>query len=279
MDKTIVERSANHMMSVPQAQHIRLGDLPDPNPELFDKQRFAVALLNMKGSRSIRELAAELNLSDSFLNKAVNGHVSGPPSKRTMLKLLSAKTNVLANNRRELAQSAGYDADWIDWGNTEVENADHREVSATEAITRYYGESDFLACGNLMKTLSEHGYNGDMSSYFYRDKGYFEVKDEETGQTIVGINLYCNPETSGEKAVFSLVFSLALTYNNILSRKDIKDKIVVIMTNNEEIFNGCQTLSFEQSPKSTIAVLFADDHTEVQQEAVLSGERLISLLD
>ena len=279
MDKTIVGKNANNMMSVPQAQHIRLGDLPDPTPELFDKCKFAKILLNMKGSRSIRELAAELDLSDSFLNKAVNGHVSGPPSKRTMLKLLSAKTNVLASNRRELVQSAGYDVDWIDWDNTEVENFDRREVSATEAITRYYGESDFLACGNLMKTLSEHGYNGDLSCYFHRDKGYFEVKDEESGQTIVGVNLYCNPETSGEKAVFSLVFSLALTYNNILNMDDIKEKIVVIMTNNEEIFNGCKTLSFEQSPKSTMVLLFADDHTEVQQEAVLSGERLISLLD
>lgn len=277
MDKISVSRTDNDL-AVAQEQRIRFVDLPDSEPEKFNKGKFTEILLNMKGNRTIRDFALETDLSESFVSKAVNGFIDRPPSKRTMMKLLSAKSKALVN-RRELVESAGYAAEQIDWDHTEIEDTAPRKVSASEAITRYYGESDFLACGNLIKTLSEHGVDGNISSYFYRDEGFFEVKDEMSGQVYVGINLYCNPETSEENAVLSLVFSLALTYNKILKTDNVKDKIVVIMTNNEKIYEGCQTLNFDQLPKATLVVLFADDHTEVQREAVLSGNSPVSLLD
>ena len=72
-------------------------------------------------------------------------------------------------------------------------------MSTAETIARYYGGNHYLACGRLMKALAEHGVTGDMSSYFYREGGYFDIKDEKTGQVYVGINVYCNAEKDQEK--------------------------------------------------------------------------------
>ena len=109
-------------------------------------------------------------------------------------------------------------------------------------------------------------------------KEYFN-KDEESGQVYVGINLYCNPDKKGENAEVALVFSLALTFNKIVGSDNVGDKVVVIMTNDEKIFEGCQTINFEQVPKATLVVLFADDHSIVRRETVLYGSSPISLLD
>lgn len=278
MDK-LPEKAASDIVKAQQDQRIRFVDLPDSDPEKFDRGKFTEILINMKGSRTIRDFATETDLSESFVSKAVNGYIDRPPSKKTMMKLLSAMTDA-PEQRRELLQYAGYSLpEDLDWDEPKTENTNQRTVSATEAITRYFGESDFLAAGSLMKSLSEHGVDGNINSYFFRSDGYFEIKDEKSGQVYVGINLYCNPDKKGENAEVALVFSLALTFNKIVRSDDVSDKVVIIMTNDEKIFEGCQTINFEKVPKATLVVLFADDHSIVQKETVLYGASPISLLD
>ncbi len=127
-----------------------------------------------------------------------------------------------------------------------------------------------------MKALAEHGVTGDMSSYFYRENGYFEIKDEKTGQVYVGINVYNGADK--EDAVWSMVFSMALTFNKVANSEGAKYKVVFIMTNDERIFDGCRKISFDPVPKATVVVL-TDDFKGFQKEDVLSGKSPISLLD
>ena len=277
MDTKAVVSADAGVKKAPGAKLIRYSDLPDPIPGGFEKEGFAEVLRNMKGSRSVREFSLETDLSDSFISKAINGYIDKPPSKRTLLKLLCAK-GIASADRRELVRKAGYPEDKLDWEHENWNDDDRQKVSTAETIARFYGGNHFLACGRLMKGLAEHGVTGDMSSYICREDGYFEIKDETTGQVYVGINVYCNADTDKDNAVWSLVFSLALTFNKVAQSKDAGDKVVIIMTNNEEIFEGCQTIGFGDVPKATMVVL-TDDYKGFRKEEVLSGKSPISLLD
>lgn len=261
----------------PAAQSIGFGDLPDPNSENFDGQVFTELVKNLKGNRSAREFALNIDVSESFVNKAVSGHIKRPPAKRTMFKLLCTPS-ITPALRRKLIKAAGYPEDQIDWTAYCWETSPRHQVSAAEAITRFYGGNDYLAMGRLMSSLATHGVDGDMTSYVHRDKGYFEVKDEATGQVYVGINTYCSTVGDKDAAVWSMVFSLALIFNKVCQSEHAHEKIVIIMTNQERIFEGCQTLEFSKIPLSTVVVL-TDDFKGFSQEKVLHGEFPISLLD
>lgn len=278
MDDMTVEKTETGVRYAPGARHIRLEDLPEPIPGEFNKEKFAELLRVMKNDRSVREFALETDLSDSFISKAINGYIDKSPSRRTLLKLLCAGTCDLVN-RRELVLAAGYPADKLDWDNLIWENDEEKQkFSTAESIARYYGGNHFLACGRLMKVLAEHGVTGDMSSYFYRENGYFEIKDETTGQVYVGINVYNSADEEKESAVWSMVFSLALTFNKVAMSEGAKDKVVIIMTNDERIFDGCHGIGFNEGPKATVVVL-TDSFQGFRKEDVLSGSSPISLLD
>lgn len=278
MDNMTVDKTDTGVKNAPAAQYIRLEDLPDPIPGVFKKDEFAKILRSMKGNRSVREFALDSDLSDSFISKAVNGYLFKSPSRRTLFKLLCAKTTEPVR-RRELVAAAGYPADQLDWDNLVWETDEEKQpISTAETIARYYGGNHFLACGRLMKALAEHGVNGDMSSYYYSQDGYFEIKDEKTGQVYVGINIYIDAEKDKQNEVWAMVFSMALTLNKVAMSDGAKDKVVIIMTNDERIFDGCHYISFDPIPKATIVVL-EDDFKGFQQEVVLSGSSPISLLD
>ena len=264
-------------VKTPAVQKLQFSDLPDPNPENFDKAIFTGIVKDLKGSRSAREFALETDVSESFINKAVSGFIERPPAKRTMLKLLCV-SSITLSQRRELIKAAGYPEDQIDWDAREWVDENRQRVSAAEAITRYYGGNHYLALGRLMSSLATHGVDGDMTSYMHREDGYFEIKDETSGQTYVGINTYCNVPSDKENAVLSMVFSLAMTYNKVCLSEKASEKIVIIMTNQESIFEGCQTLDFSDTPKGTVVVL-TDDYKGFSQEKLLKGEGPISLLD
>lgn len=278
MDNMTVEKTDTGVRNAPGVQHIRLEDLPEPIVKELNKEEFADVMRRMKGDRSVREFALDTDLSDSFISKAINGYIEKPPSRRTLLKLLSAKPSDSVS-RRELVQAAGYPADRLDWDNLIWDNDEEKQkVSTAESIARFYGGNHFLACGRLMKALAEHGVTGDMSSYFYRENGYFEIKDEKTGQVYVGINVYNSADETKDNAVWSMVFSLALTFNKVATSKGAEDKVVFIMTNDERIFEGCHSISFDEVPKATVVVL-SDSFQGFRKEDVLSGSSPISLLD
>ena len=278
MDNMTVEKTDTSARNAPGAQYIRLEDLPDPIPGGFNGDDFAKFMRGMKGEMSVREFALDTELSDSFISKAINGYIDKSPSRRTLLKLLTAKSSGEVD-RRELVRVVGYPADQLDWDNLIWKSDEEKQpVSTAEIIARFYGGNHFLACGRLMKALAEHGVTGDMSSYFYRERGYFEIRDEKTGQVYVGINVYNSAEEEKESAVWSMVFSLALTFNKVAMSEGAKNKVVIIMTNDERIFDGCHGIGFSEGPKATVVVL-TDSFQGFRKEEVLSGSSPISLLD
>ena len=276
MDEKAVITADTGVKKVPGVKQIPYSSISDPNPELFEKDGFARVVRDMKGTRSTREFALEIDLSESFLNKAINGLIDRPPSKRTLMKLLCAKSSS-SIDRKELVRTAGYPVDQMNW-EFEKWDDDRQTVSTAETISRFYGGNHFLACGRLMKGLAEHGVTGDISSYFYRADGYFEIKDETTGQIYVGINVYCSTDTDRDSAVWALIFALALCYNKVIHTEGANEKVVIIITNDEEIFEGCQTIDFEKVPKATLVAL-TDNYKGFSKEVVLNGKSPISLLD
>lgn len=275
----------------PRVQSIRISDLPAAASD-YNAEVFGDFLRDMKGTKSSREFACETDLSESFVSKAVNGLQKSRPSKRTLLKLLRAKTEQPVD-RRKLAKAAGYEEMELeaDTG-ADVENTQNvPPLSAAAVITRYYGEDHFTAMSELQRALAEHGMKGDIASCFYREPGYFEITDMTTHQVYVGINAYLKPtDTSGDEdgakngiddsAVFSIAFSVGLTYNRVIMSEGAKDKIVYIMTDNERVYEGCRSVLPKNKTKATV-VLLTDDHQGFHKEDVLSNseEKPISLVD
>lgn len=274
----------------PGVQAIRIGDLPDEAP--YYPEVFGAFLRNMKGTKSAREFADEADLSESFVSKAVSGRQMSRPSKRTLLKLLRARTEEPVD-RRELAKAAGYEELELE-ASTDADTEDTKIVqplSAAAVITRYYGEDHFTAMCELQRVLAEHGLKGDIASCFYREPGYFEITDMVTGQVYVGINAYLKPaDTSGnedgatagidDSAVFSIAFSVGLTYNRVIMSEGARDKIVYILTDNERVYEGCRSVLPKNKTKATVVVL-TDDHQGFRKEDVLTytEEKPISLVD
>lgn len=277
MDRNSVEKTETGNVKMITEQRFQEIDLCEPKVENFDKTGFAELIREIKGGRSARELALASDLSESFVNKAAAGFIERPPARRTMLKLLSIST-LTPDVRRKLLKNAGYPEDQIDWKNPNWQTEEQQPVSAVEAINRVYGGNHYLAMGRLMSSLAQHGVKGDMSAYMYREAGYFEVRDESSGQVYVGINTYSNAGDDNENAVLSMVFSLALTYSAICQTADVDKKIVCILTNQAEIFESCQTFGVSTEPKATL-VLQTDNFKGFSREKVLQGECPISLLD
>ena len=273
MEKMNIENADDIL--TPEIRENQLTELSDSMQ--FDKENFAQVLREIKGCRSVRQYAIDTDLSDSFISKAICGFVENSPSKRTMLKLLGDRNATVAN-RRKLLLAAGYPDDSFNWNNLIVGSKEYHDVSTAEIIAKYYGGNHFLAMGRLMKGLADHGVKGDLSSYFYHKDGYFEIKDEETGQVFVGVNIFCDIEADKEKARFNLIFSLALTLSKIKMSDRANEKIVVIMTNDEEIFIGCQTIGQDNMVKA-VKVVLTDDYKGFRKEVNLVGECPISLVD
>ena len=276
--KTVMMRDTGARV-MPGVQAIRIGDLPGEAP--YDPDIFGAFLRNMKGTKSAREFADEADLSESFVSKAVSGRQMKRPSKRTLLKLLRTKTEEPVD-RWELAKAAGYEELELeaDTGADAEDTQNVQPLSAAAVITRYYGEDHFTAMCELQRALAEHGLKGDISSCFYREPGYFEITDMTTGQVYVGINAYLKPvDTDGnengartgidESAVFSIAFSVGLTYNRIIMSEGAKDKIVYILTDDERVYEGCRSVLPKNKTRATVVVL-TDDHQGFRKEDVLS---------
>lgn len=245
----------------------------------YDPKTFGAVLRVMKGRRTSVQFAIETGLSSSYICKAVSGHAQARPSRRTVIKLMSAKTEA-PFDRRELARAAGYDEAEI--GALPAAEESEHTASLTATIRKYYGEDPFVAMNELQRALSVNVLRGDVSSYYYRESDYFEIKDMQSGQIYAGINAYVRPiSVSGDEdrsqeeiesdAVVPIAFAVGKTYNDIIKSDRAKDIIVYILTDNEKIYRSCHSVIQMDATKATIAV-FTDDHQGFSKEMVLDGE-------
>lgn len=268
---------------------IQVDDFSDMTPD-YDPAEFGAFLRYMKGTRSAREFAIDAGLSESFISKALNGFQKSRPSKRTLMKLMRVKTEETID-RMKLISAAGYRKGELE---TELpaEPADPAKLSTAAIINRYYGGDNFTAMGELMKALSEHGLDGDITGNLYRQNGYYEIIDKKTEQVYVGINAYLRAvtgESEGEttneadkelQAIIAIAFSAGLTYRRVIDQEGAGEKIVYIQTDNERIYNALRNNLPGNKTKATVVVL-TDDHQGFCKESILSGSENtpISLVD
>jgi len=264
-----------------QNENIELGDIADDKTSDYDPVEFGNLIKKMKGERSYKEFAVDADLSESFVSKAMAGFQRTRPSRRTLMKLLQVETDESVD-RDELIRTAGYNP--LEF-NSKGETVKKPALSASAIITNYYGEGCFTAMAELMKALAEHGVVGDMTAHYYREADYFEITDEKTGQVYVGISAFIKPQTEGGErdeinAVFSIAFSVGLTYNRILTSAGADDKIVYILTDNRSVFEGCRSILQQKRAMPTVIEL-TENHKNFCEEDVLSGAEFypISLVD
>ena len=275
---------------VPGVQGERTRDLPNTaleTTDVFDSRTFGLFLRRMKGTRSIREFAELTNLSESFISKSLSGNIENRPTRRTLLKLLSSKTEKPIN-RRALAKAAGYSESELKALENEymLEAENSQQLSAAATLTRYYGKDPFTAMCELMRALSQHYLKGDFASYFYREAGYFELTDSLTGQVYVGINAYLKSDDTDnagisrnhveEAAVFAIALSVGLSYNHIITSANATEKIVFILTDDERVYSGCRSALPQKRTKATIVVL-TKDHQRFIKEDIIDGAENTSI--
>ena len=166
-----------------------------------------------------------------------------------------------SHNKNRLVIAAGYPSGSFD---TVIE---HDKPPKQEPPLDY--NDIFLACSRLMYLLSTRRIKGDMISVIYRDDRLFEIRDDSTGQVYVGINAYCGVE----KSLFSMPYSLAIILSKFVQTDDAKEKIVIIMTYEDTVFDAFQGIPLERlstMPKATILLLL--NEKGILKEKVLNGE-------
>ena len=244
----------------------------------YDPEIFSAVLRGMKGGMTSDQFAIETGLSNSYICKAVSGHAMSRPSRRTVIKLMSAKTGA-PFDRKELVRAAGYDEADLDI-RPDIK-AVEQTASLTETIRKYYGGDPYIAMSELLRALSLNALKGDVSTYYYRKSDHFEIKDMVTDQIYAGINAYVKPvsidgddgrttEEIERTAVVSIAFEVSKTYSEIIRGDRAKDKIVYILSDNERIYEGCRSVIQKNATRATIAV-FTDDHQGFCKEMVLDG--------
>lgn len=245
----------------------------------YDPETFGAVLRGIKGRMTSDQFAIETGLSSSYICKAVSGHAKARPSRRTIIKLLSARTEA-PFDRKELVRVAGYDE--AELGALPAVEETKQAASLTASIRKFYGADPFAAMSELQRALSLNVLNGDVSSYYHREPDYFEIKDMQSGQVYAGINAYVRPvKVSGDEdrsakdidgnAVFPIAFAAGRTYNEIVKDDGARAKIVYILTDNERIYEGCRSVIKTNATRATV-VVFTDDHQGFSKEMVLDGE-------
>lgn len=245
----------------------RLSSLPDPVKENYNKVKFGQLVRDMKGRYSSREYAARTGLSESFISKAISGSIDNPPSKRTMLKLGRAVSEVHVPIE-ELLEAAGYpvgqDGERDD-GSLDLNKADDKR-SMSAAISEYYGGDLRSAKYEFERALTDKAIKGAVSTWMDGDAGYFTVTDEEDGQIFVGIPAYCGFQ-DGSAAV---AFASALLYDRLAREPEARNQIFYILCDNDEIYKELFMMKRNEMPLATV-LLYTDDHRSFKHESLLEG--------
>lgn len=252
----------------------KLSNLSEPDKSAFDKVRFGQIVRDMKGRYSTREYAARTGLSESFLSKAITGGIDNPPSKRTMLKLGSAVSDIQVP-LDELLEAAGYTA--IEEASQEqgeipevVTGAAEGKLSRSASIREYYG-GDLRSAKYAFETImTDKVIEGPVTTWMDRNAGYFTITDATTGQEYVVIPAYCG----FNEGAAGVLFAAAELYNKLAVKEEAADQIFYILCDNEDIYRMLIGVKKNEMPKATV-VLLTDDHRTFKQETALVGSKVL----
>lgn len=246
---------------------IQIQDLPEPNQNSFDEKLFKEAICEQKGKRSLRQFACDVDLSESFVSKAVTGQIHRAPSKRTIIKLINDE---LASSVkwRQILTSSGYHFNELDFDQITDREEKKERFSEIAEISHTSATDLFLSCGILMSMISRTTNRNNLSSRVYYDAGYFEIVDE-SGKSYLGLNC-CVLDKNDYKSAFPLMTTACIMYEKLCNHVDVQDKTVYLITNTEVVFNVLCGSPLSMNTMATI-VLCLDDNNVVKKEKILHG--------
>ncbi len=195
--------------------------------QIYDKAQLAELAKLAIGGRTLREFANQSGLSEGFLSRLTTGKLESAPTRRSLTKL-TAETSKPQNGITLGAVMAAAGYPYVVATDEEKRLAPgDREAVPTDVLTAAFPA--YLAAS----TLEGSGQLGHR--YSSENQREMFVISSRGSKDIVGIPAFCAPDAV-EDELRETKRNLLMAYS--IFDDDIKDKFVVIMTNQPAIYDG-----------------------------------------
>ena len=195
-------------------------------PELFyDREKLAELSKLAVGGRSLKEFSKLSGLSEGFLSRLTTGKLKSPPTRRSISKLISEKTNPQNGvTISEVMKAAGYP---FSAGENIIKNNDNHEVPDvvfTAAFAPYITALALERSGQLEQDYSSRN-----------QKDIFTISPKN-GKEIIGIPAFCKENFSLEDEIKYIQWRLIMALS--ICKSDRKDKFFLIVTNQKKLYDN-----------------------------------------
>lgn len=226
--------------------------------QAYDKEKLAELAKLAIGGRTLREYANRSGLSEGFLSRLTTGKLESAPTRRSLTKL-TADTSKPQNGITlgMMMSAAGYEYTEPDpQGNRRLAPSDRDAVPAvvqTAAFPAFLTASTLEASGQLGQRYSSE------------NQREMFVITSKSDKDIVGIPAFCALDAV-EDEIRETKRNLLMAYS--IYDEDIKDKFVVILTNQPEFYKNFDRGRMVGTDGEFYLALTEDFHSFTQQRPV-----------
>ncbi len=189
---------------------------------IYDEKKLADLAKLVIGSRTLKSAAKDCCLSESFLSRLTTGKLPSQPSRRSLEKLMSPASKPQNNVKT---------SDVMFWAGYQYTEQDKRAESLHEIISAF---PVYLTAGALERS----GQIGH--AYSTKNKIEMFSIQEQGKKEIVGIPAICT-DSDVDKKITECRWGLLSALGSY--GPEIKDKFLVVVTNQEQIYD-----SFDRNP-------------------------------
>ncbi len=197
-------------------------------PELFfNKERLAELSKLAIGGRTLKNFSELSGLSEGFLSRLTTGKLNSAPTKRSLVKLMSAKPQN-GITLKEIMNAAGYSFEGV--SNEQSENFKTAEKILPENIsTAAY--APYITALTLEKS-------GQLEQdYYLRNRSDVFTIMPKQGKDIVGIPAFClSDSVDVDKEIKEIKWRLMMALS--IFKEESKDKFFVIITNQRTLYDN-----------------------------------------
>lgn len=226
--------------------------------QLYDRERLAELSNLAIGSRSLREFANQSGLSEGFLSRLTTGKLTSAPTRRSLAKLM-AETSRPQNGITlgDMMEAAGYPY-------TAPEPRIPRRVMSGEGGTvPAEVQNTAFPVYLTAATLEASGQLGQR--YSSENQREMFVISSRGGKDIVGIPAFSALDAV-EDEIRETKRNLLMAYS--IFADEIKDKFVVILTNQPDFYNGFDAVQVAGTGGEFYIALTEDFHSFTKQRPV-----------
>ena len=191
---------------------------------VYDRERLAELSKLAIGGRSLKEFSKLSGLSEGFLSRLTTGKLKSPPTKRSISKLISEKTNPQNGvTISELMKAAGYP---FYVGEKIIENKKNEvpDIVFTAAFAPYLTALALEQSGQLEQ------------DYLSRNQKDIFTISPKSGKEIIGIPAFCKENFSLEDEIKYIQWRLIMALS--ICKTDLKDKFFLIVTNQRSLYEN-----------------------------------------